>query len=571
MRRPDLRAPRLNQILIYMVMVIVSAALLVTTALYVGQYRRAALQTACTTGIQAVRQVAGTVSTFVAENSNAMGLLAAAIGLPETQREEYLDAFLEMQPEIVAATTYDETGALLDCWALDRQPRDLVLRNLSFDRERAVGMGDSLITEPHVNTLFEGWYPWVVTLVRRVEAPGGVRFAALDISFVNISATINNVGIGEHGYCFLVDENGAIVYHPQQQLIFAGLKAEDTGVLAKLENGSTQKGSVIYSVAPVENSPWRVVGVSYMDEVVNRNVSELLSISLLIAVVMLAATWGTTLLLSQAVGQPLQSLADAMHDFEQNADQFAFREIRGTQEVQALSAAFGHMVGRIQQLMATVRREETVLRKTELKALQAQINPHFLYNTLDSIAWMCEQGKTADAVKMVNALARLFRISISRGHDLIPIEREIEHARSYLEIQKYRYKDQFSYCFEVDEACCGYLCNKITLQPLIENALTHGLDLMVDEGHIKVQVLQDGGDILFRVTDDGVGMEPELAASLLHREPTDRTGIGIKNVHERLRIYFGEPYGLGIESEPDVGTTVTVRMPKVKEGEYEPK
>ena len=115
MRRPDLRAPRLNQILIYMVMVIVSAALLVTTALYVGQYRRAALQTACTTGIQAVRQVAGTVSTFVAENSNAMGLLAAAIGLPETQREEYLDAFLEMQPEIVAATTYDETGALLDC------------------------------------------------------------------------------------------------------------------------------------------------------------------------------------------------------------------------------------------------------------------------------------------------------------------------------------------------------------------------------------------------------------------------------------------------------------------------
>ena len=238
--------------------------------------------------------------------------------------------------------------------------------------------------------------------------------------------------------------------------------------------------------------------------------------------------------------------------------------------MQELSASFGHIVVRIQQLMTTVRQEEINLRKTELKALQAQINPHFLYNTLDSIAWMCEQGKTADAVKMVHALARLFRISISKGHELIPVRREIEHAESYLQIQKYRYKNQFTYSFDVDPDCLDYLCNKITLQPIIENAINHGLDLMVEEGHIDVQIRPDGDDIVFRVIDDGVGMSEEKIRTVLQEGPSDRTGIGIKNVNDRLKIYFGQQYGLHIHSVPDEGTCVEIRMPKVTgEGNHE--
>ena len=216
--------------------------------------------------------------------------------------------------------------------------------------------------------------------------------------------------------------------------------------------------------------------------------------------------------------------------------------------------------------MSTVRQEEVNLRKTELKALQAQINPHFLYNTLDSIAWMCERGRNADAVKMVHALARLFRISISKGHELIPIAKEIEHAESYLQIQKYRYKNQFTYEFDVDPDCLDYYCNKITLQPIIENAINHGLDLLVEEGCIRVQVCQDGEDILFRVQDNGVGMSPEQVAAILQQDPEDRTGIGIRNVNDRLRIYFGPHYGLRITSELDVGTCVEIRMPKSEGG-----
>ena len=202
--------------------------------------------------------------------------------------------------------------------------------------------------------------------------------------------------------------------------------------------------TVITCVNSVGDSGWRVVGVSYVDELVDRNVTEMVRLSALLGVVVLAAAVLTSWLLSRLLGRPLRGLADAMESFEQDADRFAYRPVGGTREVQELSASFGHMVVRIQQLMTTVRQEEINLRKTELKALQAQINPHFLYNTLDSIAWMCEQGKTADAVKMVHALARLFRISISKGHELIPIRKEIEHAESYLQIQEYRYKNQFT-------------------------------------------------------------------------------------------------------------------------------
>ena len=354
--------------------------------------------------------------------------------------------------------------------------------------------------------------------------------------------------------------------------MYAGLKAEDTAALAALEDGSYADDTVIYSLTSVADSDWRVVGVSYVDELVNRNVREMLGLSLGLAILVLAAALLTSWLLSQLLSRPLRDLSAAMEDFERDAGGFTYRPPGGTREVRELSSSFGHMVLRIQQLMTTVRQEEVKLRKTELKALQAQINPHFLYNTLDSIAWMCEQGRSTDAVNMVHALARLFRISISRGHELIPIARELEHAEHYLEIQTCRYKNQFTYAFHVDPACLDYYCNKITLQPIIENAILHGLDLLVEEGHIDVQVCQEGEDILFCVQDNGVGMSPEQVSAILEQDAQDRTGIGIKNVNDRLQIYFGKGYGLRIVSELDMGTRVEIRMPKIREaGDYEAK
>ena len=563
--------PRTTTILVSMVVGVVAIILCCCIVLFLDRYRSAMVQTARTGSAQTASQVSSTVGNYLRDMDQAMDLVVRSMSEPQQSRDELLSAFLQFRPDVVAVTSYSETGELLDCWSLGREPREEIFQNLSFDLEAARASKEPYMSTPHVETIFESYYPWVVTMTAPLEQGGEAAWVSLDLSFSNISSHINNVGIGQRGYCFLMDRMGNIMYHPQQQLLYAGLKSEDTAALAALEDGTYVEDTVIYAITSVEDSSWRVVGVSFVDELVNRSVREMIGISVGLAGLVLAAALLTSWILSRMLSRPLRGLASAMERFERDADHFSYRPVRGTREVRELSQSFGHMVLRIQQLMSTVRQEEINLRKTELKALQAQINPHFLYNTLDSIAWMCERGRNADAVNMVHALARLFRISISRGHELIPIAKEIEHAESYLQIQKYRYKNQFTYEFDVDPECLDYYCNKITLQPIIENSINHGLDLLVEEGRIQVEVLQDGEDILFRVRDNGVGMSQEQVDAILEQDPEDRTGIGIRNVNDRLRIYFGAPYGLRITSELDVGTCVEIRMPKVKEGEYEAK
>lgn len=554
-----------------MVVGTVAVILICCIALFLDRYRSAMVQSAQTSSAQAVSQVSNTVGSYLSDMDQAMRLVEQSVSESGESRDRLLAAFLKFRPDVVAVTSYSADGELLDCWSPDREPKENILQNLSFDLDMARATGGSFMTAPHVETIFEGYYPWVVTMTAPLEGGGEAAWVSLDLSFSGISSYIKNVSIGQRGYCFLMDDAGNIIYHPQQQLLYAGLKSEDTEALAALADGAYADDTVIYSVASVGESGWRAVGVSYVDELVNRNVNDMIRLSLWLAVVVLAVAVLTSWLLSRLIGKPLRGLASAMESFESDADHFTYRPVGGTREVQELSDSFEHMVLRIQELMTTVREEEVNLRKTELKALQAQINPHFLYNTLDSIAWMCEQGRNADAVKMVHALARLFRISISRGHELIPIAKELEHAESYLQIQMYRYKNQFTYTFDVDPDCLGYYCNKITLQPIIENSINHGLDLMVEEGRIDVRVRFDGDDIVFSVQDNGVGMGPEQLEAIMQNGPTDRTGIGIKNVNDRLKIYFGRNYGLSITSEPDVGTCVEIRMPRIREGDYETK
>ena len=569
MRRP----PRTAQLVAALISAVAVAVLTLCTVLFLRSYRAAIVESARTNSAQAVSQVVGSVGDYVHTLDSAVAIVQEQLQEDAAPRDAFLGAFLTARPEVAAITVYDADGSLLNCWAQDgRTPKADILRNLSFDLTTAQRLSGGYISTPKVESIFTGYYPWVVSIVRPVPDNAAARWLSVDLSFTELAATISNVGIGQHGYCYLMDERGNMVYHPQQQLLYAGLKKEEAGRLACLGDGTYVADTVIYSVQRVPNSPWRVVGVSYIDETVNESFWQMVRIAVATAALIFVAALAVGWVLSRLLSRPLQQLENAMEAFEQDADRFAFHAVRGTREVQNLSDSFGHMVGRIQQLMTTVREEEIDLRKTELKALQAQINPHFLYNTLDSIAWMCERGKNADAVQMVHALARLFRISISRGHELIPIEKELQHAEAYLQIQKYRYKNQFTYHFTVDEGCLHCLCNKITLQPIIENAIVHGLDLMVDAGHIEITVRPDGGDILLIVADDGIGMEPEQVAALLQNEPSDRTGIGVKNVNDRLRIYFGPEYGLSITSAPYEGTTVTIRTPRVpedREGEYD--
>ena len=216
----------------------------------------------------------------------------------------------------------------------------------------------------------------------------------------------------------------------------------------------------------------------------------------------------------------------------------------------------------------TAEKSEICLDEQERLAARATgekvLREHWRFNGVE-----LDRLSDKEAEEMVTSLANLFRISISKGHEMIPIEKELQHARSYLKIEKIRYKDQFTYHFDVDESCLGYLCNKITLQPIIENAIYHGVNQMPDEGKIDIRIFSKEDDIIFQIEDNGVGMTEEMCREILQRESGDRTGIGIKNVNDRIKIYFGEEYGITIASELDEGTCVTIRMPKIKEDKYE--
>ena len=562
----------MSGVLVLVITGVVLGMVIFTMVLFLNTYQQSLVRSAQTSSRQAVEQVSNTVAGYVSDMDGLLTLVKDTLeetGRDDQLRREFFEDLLLIRTDVAAVTTYDSAGNLLDCRTLEHEPRENIYENLSFQGQWLSKYGEGYISQPHVESIFPGWYPWVVTMIEPLERDGEEAWVALDLRFASISSYINNVGIGQHGYCFLMDESG-ILYHPQQQLIYSQLKSEDTDTLANLPDGTYSESNVIYVLQTVEGSPWRVVGVSYVDELVTSSLWENFWLLALAAAAVLLAALVSSIVISRALSRPLKGLSRAMRQFEKNADTFTYAPVGGAREVQELSESFGHMVVKIQHLMETVRREEINLRKTELKALQAQINPHFLYNTLDSIAWMCEQGRNDEAVQMVNALAQLFRISISRGHELIPIRSELRHAESYLKIQKHRYKNQFSYRFNVDESCLDFLCNKITLQPIIENAIYHGINGLVDEGEIVITLRADGSDVVFTVADNGVGMEEEQIQAILRKERSDHTGIGIKNVNDRLKIYFGEGYGITIDSEPDVGTTVTIRMPQVREeGEYE--
>lgn len=240
----------------------------------------------------------------------------------------------------------------------------------------------------------------------------------------------------------------------------------------------------------------------------------------------------------------------------------------GIGELKNLSAHFNIMADKLQEQMEEIRRNERERQQMEKKLLQSQINPHFLYNTLDSIIWMIRSEEYEGAGKMVSLLAKFFRISLSQGKDMIPLEKELEHASSYLAIQNIRFKDKFEFQIEADPALLKYLCPKLSIQPLLENAIYHGMEGMYEDGEITIRIYDRDGDIGIDVADNGPGMTQETIDHIMHNKVISSkrgSGIGVRNVNERIQLIYGEDYGVIITSELDEGTTATITIPKMEE------
>lgn len=563
---------KLSVLIIAIVIFGVIFSTLASTLFFSVSYKNSMFSSAYVTSKQSVAQADETVSNYIFSIKSKLDNLCI-----ETDKcndaaslQKVISTATRLEDDIYCVSVYDMQGNVLSNGNnTDENIKD-GLTDLSFDKSVYSNLKDGYaISQPHVNTLYQNKYPWVVTIAKKEYSNlfSQQVFVAIDFKFSSIAKYIDKVSIGQRGYCYIVNSKGQIIYHPQQQMLFSGLKEENTFEISELSDGIHRKKDNIYNISSLDSCNWKIVGVSFNDEItqaVKSQVAVGLIFALLFSAFMSAVIY---FLLSRTVTRPVRRLVASMQKFEKQAETFEYKaDMSNVAEFQTLSTSFEHMVLMIQSLVEKVHNEEIVLRKTELKALQAQINPHFLYNTLDSIQWMCEQDNSKDAVKMVGALAKLFRISISHGNEFIAISDELKHAESYLIIQSYRYKNQFTYSFDVDKSVLDCMCNKITIQPFIENAIYHGLDRMVDEGEIKIIVERRGKDIAIIVKDNGLGMTEEQCKAVLQKGRSDSKGIGVKNVDDRLKIYFGEEYGITIDSELDVGTTVTIKIPKIEKG-----
>jgi len=277
-----------------------------------------------------------------------------------------------------------------------------------------------------------------------------------------------------------------------------------------------------------------------------------------------AAAW----VISASIYIPIKKLQDVTTTITRN-DLAALVTSHNVDEITELGMSFNIMIGKIRQLLDAKIKEQEILKKAELKTLQAQINPHFLYNTLDTIVWMAQAKRTDQVIDIVQALSNFFRIALSKGQDWITIDQEIEHIRCYLTIQKLRYHDILDYKIEVDPEILSGTILKLTLQPLVENALYHGIKNKRSGGTITVRASRAGPDqVMLEILDDGVGFTPyklsKLQASLADDSgeiSLTESGFGLENVHKRIQLYYGKQYGLTIHSKYQEGTRVTVTIP----------
>ena len=443
--------------------------------------------------------------------------------------------------------------------------KDIAVTRQSWFTQASVGDG-YLLSQPHVQRLYRGRYPWVITLTRSVswQENGNVRTGIImvDMNFNRIRDLCAR-DVEKDGYLYLIDEQGDIVYHPKQQMIYAGILPAEVSEIRTDNKGhdvvEQDGGRISVCTQALEGVPWRVCGIAFMNGLATYDAG--LSVFILTAIIILSiVVLISSLLIAHLLIRPFHKLAVLMEQVSDKEETVLARET-GIYEAGQLGAAFNRMTVRIQRLMTQICEEQKQLHKSELKALNAQINPHFLYNTLDSVVWLAESGDEQGVVQMVMALSKYFRLSLSGAKDFITVQDELNQVENYLIIQKMRFGDAFTYEIECEENIKEYKIPKILLQPIVENAIVHGVGIMEEDGRIKISAKSHDGELEMCVEDNGCGMKEEVVNRILKNNPASKSGIGLKNVHQRIQLTCGQEYGLKVESELDEGTRVYMRLP----------
>jgi two-component system, sensor histidine kinase YesM len=491
------------------------------------------------------------------------------------QINQFLQGFTTVNPEIAGILVVNNDGKYSsnELYARNITP----LTNEGWYSEavenkgifKVIGHPEDRILKTHVNYTNSE----IVSGVRAIldsETQKVIGVVLIDLKLRVISEIIEDVTLGKSGYLMVIDNEGQVIYSPPDSLIDqinpSWFKDGKSNSFSKKINGVNMQ--FIYRSSPFTN--WTTIGVFPTNE----SVPEVKKINFyVISFLYLICAFGigASYYLSHSMSRPINQLNSIMNKVESGDLSTRYKGDRAD-EIGMLGRSFNKMIARINKLISLMEIQGRQKREAELQALQAHIKPHFLYNTLDTINWMARKKGALDVAELVESLSQLFRIGLSKGNDIIPLENEVEHIHSYLKIQKARYKDKLNYSISINPELNTIKVVKLVLQPIVENAIYHGIKERRGPGNIAITGEEVEGNLVLCVKDDGVGMPEErlsnlnegLAISFESLEETRKKnsiGYGVMNVQARIKLTFGEPYGISVESVQGKGTNVKILLP----------
>lgn len=471
---------------------------------------------------------------------------------------------------------YNKYGSLMAAEPVATQKEEPDVTKQEWFIQAMNRMENIHFSTPHVQNLFDDGtyrYYWVISASRVVELTNGTESQTgvllVDMDYSGISRMMEQINASGNGqYYYLCDGNGNIIYHPHQVQLDNGMQSEssvkaaasDEKIYDEYMEGVHRK--VI--VNSISYTGWKLVGVMPYSIFTTR-MADIKQFVLVVSLLMAMMLELINQVVSVRISSPIMKLNNSVNKYEEGKEPHIY--IGGSEEIRHLGKSIQESYKQNLSLMKRVVWEQNERRKSELDVLQSQINPHFLYNTLDSITWMIEGEKNEEAAFMITQLAKLFRISLSKGHTIISIRDELQHAQSYMNIQKIRYKNKFEVVFDIDPEILDHCVVKLVLQPILENAINYGIREMDGCGIINICGKKADDRIILSVSDNGMGIPDDEIGFLL--KDTNRirkrgSGVGLVNVNNRIKILFGGQYGLYIESELDEGTTVYINIPAIE-------
>lgn len=480
--------------------------------------------------------------------SDAVNQYLQGIGDGEVLRL-WIQTILATNPHFVSVVLIAKDGRLLSNGPTDDMVTSSDMMSQDWYQQALKESGVPVLSASRMQ---QGRY--VISISQEVTDASGDNLGVvrLDIDYHALATYLKELALGEQGVAFVMNRQGELVYHPDDAVIASSEKQMSVVEIANEENSSMMSESFFVHKSAVEGSDWIVVGVSSFGRLRQYSWQLLLVVASVAVAAFVSCAVGMTVVIRRWL-RPLATLEDTMQMVERGeTSQRAV--LKGAVEFEQLADHFNRMLDQVEQLMAQTHRQERLARQYELKALASQINPHFLYNTLETIIWMAEFNEPDRVVAVTKALSQYFRLALNHGEDLIELRLEVEQVRQYLLIQKERYGERLSYTIDVSEAVPAVVLPKLVLQPLVENAIYHGIKEVNRPGMIQLTVKVDFPYIVISVYDNGVGMSQSATDHRLG-------GVGIQNVRERLQLYFGAAFRMEIDSQPNQYTQVTLYLP----------